>query len=164
MLKTKYGAKKTLIDGIKFDSKLEANVYSLINEFWMPQLESSSSLLVHPRITLTNPSSHPFDKRYNPFPYPVSWKPDFIVTRTITEKTQSSEIADIRWLIEAKGIYTVDFVLKLRLLACNHNFDWSRFIIVSDNKKRPSSLKSLKIYTLQEFKLFLATTSPLTKG
>lgn len=88
--RNKYGAKKVIIDGIKFDSKAEGEFYQ-----YLKFLESKSNgqleiLSLQPKVYMTNAK--------------ILYKPDFLIR----------ELNDLVY-IDVKGMRTPVFNLKARL-------------------------------------------------
>lgn len=90
----KYNATKTLYKGIKFDSKLECNVYKRMEELGIvPTLQPKYEL--QPKFALLG-------QVYRP----IEYKADFLITINETD-----------YILDAKGMETPEFKLKKKLFA-----------------------------------------------
>ena len=92
--KNKFGAVKTIIDGIKFDSRTEAEYYTILKHQFNNNL--ITKLELQPKIYLTKAK--------------ILYKPDFLIER------DGKEI-----YIDVKGMKTPVFNLKARLWKCYIN-------------------------------------------
>ena len=97
--KNKYGAKKTTIDGIEFDSKKEAEKYICLKY----ELERGEiqELELQPKFILLKPFKHDGETVRG-----ISYKPDFLVTHNDGMKE----------VIDVKGVETRDFKIRWKLL------------------------------------------------
>jgi len=86
--KNKYNAKKTYVDGIKFDSKAEAEYYTLL--LYKQKIGELKILELQPKVYLTQSK--------------ILYKPDFLI----------KEGRD-RYYVDVKGPETPVFRIKMRL-------------------------------------------------
>lgn len=95
---TKYGAKKAVIDGIKFDSEMESNYYLYLKD----QLEKGNigGFELQPKFEL----QESFKKRGITF-RKIEYRADFKVT-----ELDGNEV-----IIDVKGFSTTDFKIKQKL-------------------------------------------------
>ncbi|WP_110939841.1 DUF1064 domain-containing protein [Geosporobacter subterraneus] len=105
--KSKYGAKKTEVDGIVFDSQREANYYCELK--MLKQAGEIRDFALQPKYILL-----PRDDKSRG----ITYKADFI----ITHNDGSKEIIDV------KGFETKDFKLKKKLF--EHNYPDLKLTIV----------------------------------
>jgi hypothetical protein len=98
MSKTKYGSKKTEVDGIKFDSKAEAKYYEQLK--WLLEHKEIKSFRLQPRYTLLES----FKKNGKTFR-----KTEYIADFEITHLDGSIEVVDV------KGYETPVFSIKRKL-------------------------------------------------
>jgi hypothetical protein len=95
---TKYGAKKTIVDGIKFDSKMESDFY-----LWLKELRKEGKIgefELQPKFEL----QAAFKKRGINF-RKIEYRADFRV-----QQLDGTEI-----IIDVKGMETADFKIKRKL-------------------------------------------------
>jgi len=85
------------IDGVVFDSRLEMNCYLYLKEQGIP-CELQPSFELQPKFELNG-------VKYRP----ISYVADFRIT-----------IAGHTYIVDAKGMRTPDFKMKLKLMACIH--------------------------------------------
>lgn len=153
MPNNKYKAKPTIINGLRFDSQLEGEVYKLLTEYWYSlEFIESQELHVHPMMFIDEPFTNHLRNETYPFRYPCIWKPDFLI-----KKFESQPITwdNVHHLIEVKGVFMPDFGLKLRLLAATNLFDFRNLIIVTNNQRIPRYCQHLTIMSLAGFKNYL---------
>ena len=112
---SKYGAKKTVIDGIKFDSKMEGDYYLYIKK----QKEDGKikDFSLQPEFIL-QPKFEKDGKKY----LPIKYKSDF----KVMHNDGTEEIIDI------KGFSTADFKIKAKLF--NYNYK-EKLILLTYVKK-----------------------------
>ena len=95
---TKYGAKKTFVDGIRFDSQMEADFY-----LWLKQLQKEGKIgefTLQPKFEL----QAAFKKRGINF-RKIEYRADFLVQTLDGEEL----------VIDVKGMETSDFKLKRKM-------------------------------------------------
>lgn len=90
---TKYHSKKTVIDGIGFDSKLEANCYLFLKPLF-PSLELQPKYLLQPKFRVNNEAIRE-----------INYNADF-----------KFKIKDIEIIIDSKGMETDVFKIKRKML------------------------------------------------
>lgn len=112
----KYGAKKTVIDGITFDSKAEAEYYALIKQ--QEKLNMLKIVELQPKIYLTDAK--------------ILYKPDFLIHRL-------GETSPV--YIDVKGCETPVFKIKARLWASYMDADLE---LVKKKGKRFYTTKTIK--------------------
>lgn len=103
----KYGNKKTVRNGITFDSQKEANRYDVL----MPMLSAGEikDLKLQPEFTLQEAFTTPQGERVRP----VKYRADFSYKRRVKKGL------DIRWetvVEDVKGYKTKDYQLKRKLM------------------------------------------------
>jgi len=107
---TKYGAKKTIVDGIKFDSKMESDFY-----LWLKQLKEEGKIIdftLQPKFEL----QASFRKRGILF-RKIEYRADFMVT----------QIDDAQVIIDVKGVETADFKIKRKLFEKKYPYELKLF-------------------------------------
>lgn len=114
-LKGKYGAKKTTVDGITFDSKSEANYY--IQACVLQKAGHLKILELQPKVYLTKAK--------------ILMKPDFLI-----------EIDGMKIYVDVKGKPTPGFQLKARLW--KHYGPGTLWVVNSNNFNRKKEIHSLK--------------------
>lgn len=138
---TKYGAQKTIVDGIKFDSGMEAEYYG-----YLKKLKSQGfirSFTLQP-VYILLPAFIFNGKKIQP----IKYKGDFLVT-----------YADGRQeIIDVKGKETVDFKLKKKMFRSVYNQDircvtkaplvdgggWIDLDVLKENRKARKKAKKKK--------------------
>ena len=95
----KYKAKKTIVDGIRFDSQKEANKYSELK--LLKQAGEIKELTLQPKFVL-QPGFTYEGKRYRPITYTADFR--IVWANGMTE------------IIEVKGCKTRDYLIKKKLL------------------------------------------------
>jgi Protein of unknown function (DUF1064) len=90
----KYNATKTVIDGLKFDSKLESKFYEFLKS-----IEELEILELQPKINL-----QPKFKKNNVSYREINYVPDFLV-----------EYKGKKFYIDSKGVKTADFKIKEKM-------------------------------------------------
>lgn len=114
MTRNKYNAKRTTIDGIRFDSQAEGNRYLVLKS--RQQAGEISDLKCHPRFRLIDGQDHN-GKHY----YPANYKADFQYQeggKTIVEDVKS------------KATKTTAFMLRLKIWLTLHDENEWEFRIV----------------------------------
>ena len=116
---SKYKSVKTVIDGIKFDSKLESNCYKIIKEHGMlPGTELQRSFELQPK----------FRDHLNKPIRPITYKCDFYI--------------DNHYVIDAKGMLLTDFKMKRKMLLYKYGV---YIICVSSMKKMDDVCVRMKL-------------------
>lgn len=96
----KYKNQKTIVDGMTFDSKAEAQYYVQLKQRGVTNFKMQESFVIHDAFSLNG-------KRYQA----IQYKPDF----TFYENEQLVKVVDV------KGKRTADFNLKAKLFAKRYN-------------------------------------------
>jgi hypothetical protein len=122
----KFGAVKTLVNGILFDSKLESATYErLLTLFPSPQFNIKTQFPIE-----VKPRSQGFPS--------IFWKVDFCILENDKPILY----------VEAKGTLTRDFKLLMKFLEYRDPILYSKIILVVSRSSNISSYKSLKIHTI----------------
>lgn len=103
--KNKYNAKKTVVDGITFDSKDEADFYLHLKE--LKRKGKIKEFELQPQFELLPKFTNPKGKTI----LPINYKADFLVRHN----DNSTEVIDV------KGFETADFKLKKKLFEYKYN-------------------------------------------
>lgn len=108
---TKYNSQRQIIDGIKFDSKLESETYIQIKNAikTLQDIQDNYLYIVYPQAKLTLSNGWTSSNTYN-IPC-ITYRIDFLILKI--DKTVPT-IADFIF-IESKGFCTKDFKLKVNL-------------------------------------------------
>jgi hypothetical protein len=99
--RSKYGAKRTLLDGITFDSKAEAAYYSALKlrekagEVYEVQMQPPYALTVNGLLVCV-------------------YKPDFVFYDAVLKRTR---------IIDVKGVRTKEFIIKQKLMRACHGIE-----------------------------------------
>ena len=104
-IKSKYGAKKVVVDDIKFDSGMEAEYYKHLKQ--MKERNEIKEFELQPVYVLIEAFIFN-DKKIQP----IKYKGDFLVTY----------LDDSQEIIDVKGKETVDFKLKKKLFQYKFRF------------------------------------------
>lgn len=124
-MSNKYGARKTVVDGITFDSKAEAKYYEQLK--WLKQAKQIKDFSLQPRFEL----QEAFKKNDKTFR-----KIEYIADFEITHLDGSKEVIDI------KGMETKEFAIKRKLY--EHKFDTPLKVIAFDKSLGFIELDKLK--------------------
>jgi hypothetical protein len=128
--KNKYNAKKTVVDGIKFDSKDESDYYLHLKE--LKKKGQIKDFELQPKFELLPK----FVNKKGKTILPINYKADFLVTYT----DGATEVIDV------KGFETADFKLKKKLF--EYKYDQSLTLVC----KAPKYLAPQKWIELDELK------------
>lgn len=124
-MSNKYGARKTVVDGVTFDSKAEAKYYEHLK--WLKQAKQIKDFSLQPRFEL----QEAFKKNDKTFR-----KIEYIADFEITKLDGSKEIIDI------KGMETKEFAIKRKLY--ERKFDTPLKVIAFDRSLGFIELDKLK--------------------
>ncbi|APT48979.1 hypothetical protein BSA171_14570 [Bacillus safensis] len=124
-MSNKYGARKTVVDGITFDSKAEAKYYQHLK--WLKQAKQIKDFSLQPRFEL----QETFKKHNKTFR-----KIEYIADFEVHNLDGSIEIIDI------KGMETKDFAIKRKLY--ERKFDTPLKVIAFDRSLGFIELDKLK--------------------
>ncbi|MBQ4815794.1 DUF1064 domain-containing protein [Bacillus pumilus] len=124
-MSNKYGARKTIVDGITFDSKAEAKYYQQLK--WLKQAKQIKDFSLQPRFEL----QEAFKKNDKTFR-----KIEYIADFEITNLDGSKEVIDI------KGMETKEFAIKRKLY--ERKFDTPLKVIAFDRSLGFIELDKLK--------------------
>ncbi|WP_305961071.1 DUF1064 domain-containing protein [Bacillus safensis] len=124
-MSNKYGARKTVVDGITFDSKAEAKYYQHLK--WLKQGKQIKDFSLQPRFEL----QETFKKHNKTFR-----KIEYIADFEITHLDGSKEVIDI------KGMETKEFAIKRKLY--ERKFDTPLKVIAFDRSLGFIELDKLK--------------------
>lgn len=124
-MSNKYGARKTVVDGITFDSKAEAKYYEQLK--WLKQTKQIKDFSLQPRFEL----QEAFKKNDKTFR-----KIEYIADFEITNLDGSKEVIDI------KGMETKEFAIKRKLY--ERKFDMPLKVIAFDRSLGFIELDKLK--------------------
>ncbi|WP_445506809.1 DUF1064 domain-containing protein [Niallia sp. 03190] len=124
-MKNKYGARKTIIDNIAFDSKVEAKYYEQLK--WLLQAKQIKSFKCQPKFLL----QEGFKKNGE-----TIRKIEYIADFEIHNLDGSIEIVDV------KGVETKDFILKKKMFL--KRYDYPLKIVTLDRSMGWIELKDLK--------------------
>ncbi|MGG2943031.1 DUF1064 domain-containing protein [Bacillus safensis] len=124
-MSNKYGARKTIVDGITFDSKAEAKYYQQLK--WLKQAKQIKDFSLQPRFELQE-TFKKHDKTFR--------KIEYIGDFEVTNLDGSKEVIDI------KGMETKEFAIKRKLYA--RKFDTPLKVIAFDRSLGFIELDKLK--------------------
>ncbi|MEH7651990.1 DUF1064 domain-containing protein [Bacillus safensis] len=124
-MSNKYGARKTVVDGITFDSKAEAKYYEHLK--WLKQTKQIKDFSLQPRFEL----QEAFKKNSKTFR-----KIEYIADFEVTKLDGSKEVIDI------KGMETKEFAIKRKLY--ERKFDTPLKVIAFDRSLGFIELGKLK--------------------
>ncbi|MDQ0816042.1 hypothetical protein QF033_000620 [Bacillus pumilus] len=124
-MSNKYGARKTVVDGITFDSKAEAKYYEQLK--WLKKAKQIKDFSLQPRFEL----QEAFKKNSKTF-RKIEYIADFLVTNL----DGSKEVIDI------KGVETKEFAIKRKLY--ERKFDTPLKVIAFDRSLGFIELDKLK--------------------
>ncbi|MCY7574479.1 DUF1064 domain-containing protein [Bacillus pumilus] len=124
-MSNKYGARKTVVDGITFDSKAEAKYYEQLK--WLKKAKQIKDFSLQPRFEL----QEAFKKNSKTFRN-IEYIADFLVTNL----DGSKEVIDI------KGVETKEFAIKRKLY--ERKFDTPLKVIAFDRSLGFIELDKLK--------------------
>lgn len=124
-MSNKYGARKTVVDGITFDSKAEAKYYEHLK--WLKQAKQIKDFSLQPRFELQE-TFKKHDKTFR--------KIEYIADFEITHLDGTKEVIDI------KGMETKEFSIKRKLY--ERKFDTPLKVIAFDRSLGFIELDKLK--------------------
>ncbi|WP_144495877.1 DUF1064 domain-containing protein [Bacillus pumilus] len=124
-MSNKYGARKTIVDGITFDSKAEAKYYQQLK--WLKQAKQIKDFSLQPRFELQE-TFKKHDKTFR--------KIEYIADFEVTNLDGSKEVIDI------KGMETKEFAIKRKLY--ERKFDTPLKVIAFDRSLGFIELDKLK--------------------
>ena len=113
----KYGAKKTVLDGITFDSKMESRYYALLKI--LQRAGEVADIELQPKFELL-----PRFKKYGRTFSAITYKPDFLVRYTDGREE----------LIDVKGKQSRDFSLRRKLFDSRYSDMTLRVITLKNGK------------------------------
>jgi hypothetical protein len=122
---SKYGAKKTIVDGITFDSKAESKYYEQLK--WLKQAKQIKDFKLQPRFLL----QEAFKKNGN-----TIRKIEYVADFEIHNLDGSIEIVDV------KGVETKEFLLKKKLF--EKRYEHSLKVVTLDDTYGFIELNKLK--------------------
>lgn len=124
-MSNKYGARKTVVDGITFDSKAEAKYYEQLK--WLKKAKQIKDFSLQPRFELQE-TFKKHDKTFR--------KIEYIADFEVTNLDGSKEVIDI------KGMETKEFAIKRKLY--ERKFDTPLKVIAYDRSFGFIELDKLK--------------------
>lgn len=124
--KQKFNAKKAEIDGIQFDSQIEARYYAQLK--WLQRAGEIKRFERQPRFILQEAGTTPSGVKYSKIEYVADFK--------VIRKDGTVEIIDV------KGVETAVFRLKKKLFMAR--YPWPISLVTYDSKLGWTTLDKLK--------------------
>lgn len=111
---SKYGSRKTIVDGIAFDSAKEARRYIVLRS--LERIGEIEGLELQPRFTLI-----PAQREPSTFTRTGREKPGKVIERAVEYVADFSYVRDGERVVEdVKGMRTKDYVLKRKMMLWIH--------------------------------------------
>lgn len=124
--KHKYNAKKTEIDGIKFDSAFEARVYTYLRDNNVKILDRQIRFVLQDKFRFKGEAIRT-----------IEYKPDFLIEWNWQQ-----------FYIDAKGMQDAQFKIKLKMWQFRYGQTWLELLIVKSIKDLESQLWHYHSYSL----------------
>ena len=116
-MRAKYNATKVEYNGIKFDSKLECNIYKVLKEELIDPFTKREEFTIQLQVPYTLQDKFKFNGKVI---RPITYRADFVIhKRDLVMDAIYRRVA----IIDAKGMETNEFKLKKKLFMKKFNYE-----------------------------------------